>query len=229
ARLGSDWLVSDCTAQGNATAGFAGKYGNVFTRCNAADNRSAGFALSNAAGLISQCCARNNDGPGISLGDTAVITECTIHGNGEEGIVSLNGQINVRGCHISANDGVGIDTSTSSSIEGCTVRENLGGGILVHSRCRVVGNTVTHNALVLDSEDAGIEVMGGNNRIDSNQLASNNIGIRCDAIPANDNIIIRNTVSGSTGDDFLVDDTDNLLAPVRTSFIGAGPWDNFTP
>jgi len=135
--------------------------------------------------------------------------------NGGSGII-INGSGNLNQCTVVGNGGNGIETGTGSTVRNCTARGNTADGIVVSSRCYVVGNTCESNGLgvIGTTNPAGIRATGGANRIESNHVIGNSIGIDIDAAG---NLIIKNSASGNATTNYELA-TDNTAGPT----VGSG-------
>jgi len=142
------------------------------------------YGMLDAFGVL----APHNGGGGIFVGGSGNLNQCTVVGNG----------------------GSGIEAGIGSTVRNCTARGNTGDGIVVSSRCQVVGNTCESNGVgvVGTTDPAGIRATGVANRIESNHVIGNNVGIDIDAAG---NLIISNSATGNT--------TNYIIAPNNT----AGP------
>jgi len=142
------------------------------------------YGMLDAFGVL----APHNGGGGIIVGGSGNLNQCTVVGNG----------------------GSGIEAGIGSTVRNCTARGNTGDGIVVSSKCQVVGNTCEGNGVgvIGAAEPAGIRATGVANRIESNHVIGNNVGIDIDAAG---NLIISNSATGNT--------TNYIIAPNNT----AGP------
>jgi parallel beta-helix repeat protein len=166
---------------------------------NASDNTGTGLRLGNEA-IVRECTAFRNGGSGISVSASGVIESCIARSNTLDGIV-LSASGVVRNCEARRNSGAGIRSSSSgySLITECSSVENVGDGIRVGN-----GTTVSRNACSFNGDagiGAGIRVIGVDNRIEENNCASNERGIE---VTGSSNFIARNTVTGSTVNNWVI-------------------------
>jgi parallel beta-helix repeat protein len=127
----------------------------------------------------------------LLVGGSGTVSDCSARNNAV-GIISGYGST-VSGCTASYNTGEGI-VGTGSTISGCTVLLNTGDGIRVTYDSQLTGNTCRYNGL-RPGDGAGIRVMAGGNRIESNNLAGNDRGIE---VGGADNYVAGNIVKGNT-------------------------------
>ena len=130
--------------------------------------------------------------------------------NGGCGII-INGGGNLNQCTVVENGGNGIQAGSGSTVRNCSARGNIGNGIVVSSNCQVVGNTCETNGVdvISTNNPAGIRATGGANRIESNHVVGNNVGIDIDAAG---NLIIRNSACGNTTTNYELA-ADNIAGP----------------
>ncbi len=159
---------------------------------------------------MEQVSFNSNDGNGVEILGmmTNVDAYSTTSGhNGGSGII-INGSGNLNQCTVVGNCDNGIETGTGSTVRNCTARGNTADGIVVPSRCYVVGNTCECNGLgvIGTTNPAGIRATGGSNRIESNHVIGNSVGIDIDAAG---NLIISNsaTANMTTNYEFAVGNT----------------------
>ncbi|MEY2526911.1 MAG: hypothetical protein QOE73_1682, partial [Verrucomicrobiota bacterium] len=126
--------------------------------------------------------------------------------------------------------GDGIVVSLGCTIRDCTVRANKTDGIEATAGCVISENNCDTNGN--GGDGAGINLIAGANRIESNQVISNDRGI--DSNPGTGNLIIKNTARGNTTNYDIV--AGNAFGPI-VNVAGAGdisgiaaashPWANF--
>lgn len=152
---------------------------------------------------------------GISPGSYSTIWDNTVYGNNIYGIyagsgstiidnsVSSNGNCGIYtyyGCIITNNTAYqnrvsGIEGGVGSTISGNNVYGNNGDGILVSSDCQVIGNTISNHWD--GTYGRGIRVYSSRNRIDSNHIVNNRVGIQFEY---STNWYGRNSFSGNSFD-----------------------------
>jgi parallel beta-helix repeat protein len=200
--------------------GIYGGYGCTISGCTSCDNDSYGiYGFSGCT--ISDCAAYNNGDNGISGKYGCSISACTSRNN--SGAVGIDGGdgCTISGCTACNNGGCGISGSSCCTISDCSVQYNNGAGVRISYDCQVTKNCCDHNGY--GGDGAGIHVISGNNRIDSNNVTDNDRGIDVDATG---NLIVRNSASGNGVDYDIV--TGNDIGTVQTTPAGAGAWDNFS-
>lgn len=215
---GRTWRVLDCSAQDNSgTAGIMAQGGSIYTGCRAQQNSAtAGIAI-NSFSTVSNCTARDNTGTyGIRANvPGSTITNCSVCGNvssasSSAGISTPNACI-IIGCVVFGNGttagsltnttGAGISVGSNCIIKDCVAYENQGDGIAATSKCLITGNACSFNGSFTDTvaggggDGAGIHTTSSDNRIDGNNVVTNDRGIDVDS---SGSIIIRNTASGNT-------------------------------
>ncbi len=170
--------------------------------------------------------AWSNGGRGFDLGQKIVLNSVSAISNGSDGIrVSLGGQI--RDCFSSENVGSGV-VASQAVIEGCTVQFNSGHGIDVEVNSQVTANVVLLNGTAVGGPPggAGIRATVIGNRIEDNNLVSNDVGIRVLG-PAN--VIVRNSVHGSaTPYDVLAGNAFGPVVPAAGVSSDTYSWSNIS-
>ena len=144
--------------------------------------------------VIRNSTATSNFGPGFQAGTRAVFESCTARSNGLDGFIVTGFGSVFRKCSAFGNSESGFSASTNAVIEGCVSVSNGKSGFLVSSSSLVKGNLARFNGSA-DKPGAGIEMIGGQNRIESNQCGGNHRGIRASAAG---NLILNNSASNST-------------------------------
>ena len=198
---------------------------------NAGDGAELGFAS-----VVSDTTASFNGEDGIRLGQASAMENCTARENGRTGL-RLDGGGNVRGCVARLNGTTGIAVAGNAMVVNCIGERNASTNISVSSTSTVLdsrayfgqshgiqaGSDSTIMRCTVDSNAAsGIRIAGSEARVDGNHVTDNAIGIEATSI---DSTIVRNTLAGNSADFAVV--AGNILGTIRTSVIGAGPWDNF--
>jgi len=160
----------------------------------------------------------HNDGNGVEI--LGMMTNVDAYSgysnhNGGSGII-VGGSGDFNQWRAIGNGGNGIDTGAGSTVCKCTARGNTGDGIVVSNKCCVVGNTCESNGLgaIGTTNPAGIRATGGANRIESNHVIGNSVGIDIDAAG---NLIIKNSASGNITANYEFA-TDNTAGPT----VGSG-------
>jgi hypothetical protein len=234
---GENSVIKDCLAYTNANsgsflAGITTTQGSVVENCAAdfnGNNVANCFGISVGLGsTVSHCSASQNNGPtAIGIGTSAYCTvvDCAVSfASGTNGFGIWVGKgCSVARCTASGNSGsgtVGIFADQYSSIENCVAANNGGDGVQTSNNCSVIANTCCSNA------GAGVHITGMRNRIDGNNVALNAAGIKVDS---NLNLIIRNSASGSSVNDYVIAAGNNDAERVvgGTAFTSTDPWANF--
>jgi parallel beta-helix repeat protein len=205
-------IVKNCTITGNYY-GIYGENDYVVTGCVVGGNQSTGIVLQNNCS-VNGCTVAANGGGGISVQNNGSISGCTVDGNGGGGISVQNGFL-ITGCTASGNSGIGISANTVGKVADCSAFSNTGDGIAAGSTAEVTGCLVNNNSqggisvnsdsLVRDNtvdfegfttNTTGITASNIKNRIEGNNMTRCGIGLQA---TSTGNLILRNSVSGSTG------------------------------
>lgn len=162
---------------------------------------------------------------GMDLGDGCHITHCKVHDNGTAGVTTGEKAV-IKDTVAQANLSDGFRTGNDSQILHCSSLDNFGGGFVVggrtvvkncaatrntqsgifvnHPGCEIVGNKCDSNNAAAFLSGAGIYIFDSSNHIEANHLADNgNAGISV-ATGYTNNVIIKNTVTGSGKNNYLV-------------------------
>lgn len=201
-------VISGCSANGNGDIGITTSFVANISGCVASDNTSNGFTV--VSGSIRGCTANDNGEAGFSTNTDTLIESCLATDNASDGIVVQSDAL-VRGCSVTGNGFYGV---------------------------RVIGtnNTIRNNRLSRngfrpgpESDYGGIFVTSftpldpSHNTIDGNACLSDMRGI---VVSTPGNTVTRNTVRNASVSAYDVAPS-NDASPIRASFTGAGPWDNF--
>lgn len=147
-RVGSNCLVSECTASNNGASGvsatgIAAGDGSTITGCSATGNASNGIVASYGC-TICNSTGSSNGGAGILAGSRSVVTGCSAKSNSGDGIWVIDG-CTVTGCTAQLNGLRGIFSNGSGSvIQTCSAAGNVNTGI-----------EVTNNSLVVNCSASG--------------------------------------------------------------------------
>ncbi len=199
---GSNMRMIDCQLDGNGNQGVnCSVYANI-SGSTATNNGQAGFRIGNNSILVGCNSSINSSGFDLSFADGVVLRDCIAQNNIGSGVSSAN-DAEISGCSANGNGGHGIHAASNTRIVDCHVLENSHEGISVTSSCFIANNLVKGN------EMAGIHAAQNRNRIDSNHVLFNDIGIDIDG---ENNILLRNTASGNTTSDY------DLAIPANNSF-----------
>jgi hypothetical protein len=260
--VGEGCVVKNCLASGNSTNGIVTGDDCTIKDCTASRNAGTGVVAGAGCTLVG-CSAGVNSGPGISTGGASTIQSCTARGNFEHGILPAygstvsdciaddNGMIGIyggdgdtiKGCTTSFNGGNGIDVNFGAQIKDCSSDANGGSGIRVAADCQVVGNTCRRHAQGAGIVAFGLVQRSGDNRIESNNVTDNNVGIQVAAAAEGadkGNLIIKNSAAGNTTNynipagnkvGVIVAAPDSAAISGDTGGVGVGttnPWANFS-
>lgn len=180
------------------------------------------------------------EGYGIFSPTELRVTDVRLQANGGGGLRAGNRAMVVN-CIAIENLGYGFLLGESSRITGSTARGNTGNGIEINSFSHVTGNICDENqqngiytwrnSSVISGNSASANTLNGifisgvtsGNRIDSNQVNSNEHGIR---VEGSGNLITRNFSRGNWQGHYIIS-ANNKLGAIAISPDGAGPWDNF--
>jgi len=162
-------------------------------------NGSSGINLWGRGHLIKDCSAAENGSFGIKAEWDCMVTGNTAHANG----------------------GIGISVYRSSTVTDNTAGMNTGDGISAYRECNVVDNSCFFNGYG-QGDGAGIHTTGVYNRIEHNNVTSNDRGIDVDDCF---NLIVRNSAAGN-GTEYDIY-AQNKMGTISTDPTTAGPWDNF--
>ena len=218
--------VHQSRAYGNGGRGMSIRFNSVLADAVAIGNVSDGIRVERQTKLLN-CTASNNDSHGIVLGEPEVLVEsCMAHDNQLVGIQSTSGAHTIRHCSINANFSHGIDVGACCNlIEANSVKSNGEDGIRLENRSTVIGN-LSHINGSRTNNGAGIRLDASDNRVEGNQLSSNDLGLVASAA---DNLIIRNHVTGSTTNYHTVG--AQIIGPIITAtgtITNVNPWANFS-
>ena len=230
--LADNSMLESLLAAGNGLSGATAgglRVGNHSIARNCTSARNGGSGMIIVDGVVSDCAARFNGGNGISTGGNSTVTRCAAANNNFSGI-SVGGGATVTACTAGNNSMDGIVADSGSTVSGCTVNFNTGDGIQVSSGCRVADNTCHQNGSGV-GDGAGIHATGADNRIDSNNVTSNDRGIDVDVVG---NLIIRNSARGNTANYSAIVAGNSVGEIVDLSAAGGtlnethGPWANIS-
>jgi len=250
--VGEGWGVDHCNAHENTGNGIAVGNGCIVSQCTASNNGLRGITTTNGSTIVDCSAYGNQSLAGISTGTGCTVTHCTATANTSAGVFSagiLTGaSCLVVSCTATSNlntngtpttqTGAGIIVGTRCAVHGCSVSGNKGDGINAISDCIISDNAAAANGN--GGDGAGIHVTSNSNRIEANNVTSNDRGID---VSAAGNVIVRNTAGHNTtnysivaGNHYgpIVDNTDETPAnaPAATGNSAVGdfntthPWAN---
>jgi len=187
--------------------------------------------LFDSAATVKNCLCSSNAAIGISVGG-GEITDCTAAYNINSGI-ELNGGGVVRNCWSGYNGNYGIEVS-GGIVSGCWVQNNFWSGIQVAGQgCLVIGNNCQNNNTSALAGYSGIRLEGPDNRVEDNIVYGGSYaGISVDTINYSGNIIIKNSVFGNAGNNYLFN-SSQIIGPLITNTVSgiitnANPWANLS-
>jgi parallel beta-helix repeat protein len=227
---GSNCVVARCIAEGNGwgipSYGITVSSGSLVRDCVSGGNLGGGFNLVSGGSVIVNCVAGPSPSLGFEIGSDSTISQCVVTDNALGGIFADSGTT-VKDCTASRNAAYGIFGNIRNRIHHCTVANNTGHGIDVGPNSEVVDNYCTGNGNGT-TNTAGIFFVGSGSRIEGNHLAGNSLrGIKTFA---SGNILVRNTVRGSTVNYDLAGANavgQILVATNGVTITNANPWANF--
>src|SRR3954471_15205057 len=205
-RTGQGAILESCRAsQNSGTAGIAAGWGATLSNCAATGNTVTTAIGTGSSSSLLNCSAYANTADfGINASAGSSVTNCSASFNTGTSPVSAaistsNGST-ITGCAAYFNDSIAAtQTSTTemgfyvldgSTIQNCTAQYNNGDGIRISSACLVRANNCGVNF-------AGVHSIGGNNRIEENNVFSNGRGILIDTAG---NLIVKNSATDNTTD-----------------------------
>jgi parallel beta-helix repeat protein len=223
--------VSQCTTNQNSDHGILATSACRIFDCLASLNGGAATLSAIEVGFaatISNCTASNNTAQyAILAGAGSVVVHCTASGNTSSQSVSAGiraDECTVKDCNASFNSTSNATASNSTGmgicafdenalIENCTCGDNAADGIQVSSR------SVVLNSLSGSNGGAGVHATGTANRIEGNQVTSNNPGILVDTSV---NLILRNTARANGSANYVIA-INNRVAAIVTPTLNAAP------
>ena len=125
---------------------------------------------------------------------------------------------------LSASTGIGFDLGSGNTIQGCTAASNRGDGIRLLNFTLARGNDCTSNGS--NGDGAGIHAISFANRIEANNIVSNDRGIDVDSAG---NVIIQNSAKQNTTNYDIA--ANNVFGTIvdRTAAISAAVTGNSAP
>ena len=157
-------------------------------------------------------------------------------GTGWNGIRFHGRNATLEHLNVSGNS-FGIQCGDGSVIRDCVINGNQRDGIDVQgSGCLILNNNLAGNNALNSPGNAGISVLGSNNRIEGNHVTGsgnpgNGILIFTVPGPNTNNFVVRNTVIGA-GTNYNIT-AGNILGPLITNTVSgiitnSNPWANFS-
>jgi parallel beta-helix repeat protein len=166
---------------------------------------------------VNRCKAVNCGTTGIDVSNGGTISDCVASDNGEDGISGFN--VLIRDCVSKDNTRDGYDLNRGI-LRDSIAEQNGRHGIRARFICLVRDN-VSHN----QETGAGVFVEGTANRIEGNQIVSNETGILA---TGQSNVIIQNTVRNSaTSFNIVLNNTVGPTITVEDPVTSVNPWANF--
>ena len=193
----------------------------VFERLNVSASGVIGIGSAGVC-VVRDCNSQNNGANGIDCEGGGIISGCMADNNSENGIVNVNGVGAITGCTANNNVYAGF-WAAPCVVSGCTATNNGIGITLNANGGAAIGNNCIGNF-------TGIEMDSSHSRVEDNHVAANSsAGIYCQG-PYSGNIIVKNSVSGSGGNNYDVI-AGNVLGPLITTtgtISSSNPWANFS-
>jgi hypothetical protein len=226
-KAGNGFTIVDCNVTANGMTGIHAATGGTIRGCTARANTSDGIATGSGS-TVRDCSAQNNTGRGVSTGDGSTVVNCTAFTNFQHGIYGESGctiqGCTARGSNAGQGGGVGIRVDNDSTVVNCTVSQNTGDGIQFISRCLILNNVSNVNNSLPGTVIEGFRSFDSGNRIEGNLAAGNgDYGINAHATG---DVVIRNTVSGSTNN--YGPQTGPNIGPLGSPGTATSPWANFS-
>lgn len=206
-------LVAHVHATNNVQRGISLGGNGIVKGCTASGNGSLGIWGGQGA-VVSDSTASGNAEQGIFVGPGALVSNCTANDNGGAGITASISLVEHCTARNNSEDGI---VSSSGNVTGCTSADNTLAGISAFSS-QVFGNRCTNNAT------AGILSNGSSNRVDSNDVAGNNIGIQG---LNSGSVFVRNTARSNPGGNYVIAG-GNDVGPIGTAAASTSPWANIS-
>ncbi len=216
-------MVSDVQAITNNYGIYCTGDGGLIERCGFQYNAAAGLYLGGSGGTINDCSALYNSGVGISAA-RANLKGCKANGNVGTGIEAEDQSI-LTECSSTYNHSNGFSISVGCLVDDCVSMYNWADGLKAHRDCLIFNSQFSFNGQFGDG--AGIRTSGANNRLDSNLLSYNDVGI---VAILGGNFIVRNSVRSVASTNAYVISTGNGDAHVvvpSSGFTNSEPWVNF--
>ncbi len=148
---------------------------------------------------------------------------------------SLPGPQNVVLEHLTVSGcgGSGIATASAYVVSNCSIQNNKGAGIaLLGDGSLITGNILAGNNAANNSNSGGIVMEGNDNRIEANHVTGSGqagYGIAFNFSGYNNNVIIRNSVSGNGGNNYsTAGGGANDCGPVGSAATSSSPWANIS-
>jgi parallel beta-helix repeat protein len=232
-QIGRGSIVRGCQSSHNGGRGIDVDRDSIVSACTAVSNGAVGIGGGESTSVF-DCVAVSNGMHGIQVFAGSTVIGCTASSNADIGIRATG---MIRGCTTIGNGGAGIYGRDYSTVMDCTTHRNLGDAILLDDDCLALRNHCDSNGDVPPFMNAGIHALGNRNRIDSNKITDNDLGIRAEGTG---NLIIRNT-AGSNATNYVIIGNNKVgvivaapdSAAISGSTGGAGvgttdPWANLS-
>jgi parallel beta-helix repeat protein len=248
---GEGSVIRDSTAANNGSSGIVASSGSTLTNCSALNNGGAAGIDTGNACTLEGCSAINNTALyGIQVGAGSTVSHCVARGNTSSdsesyGIYAAT-ECLIFACaatdNLSSNatptgsTGGGIRVDSDSTVKDCVAQGNKGDGVKVTGTCLVLQNQCASNGFNA-GDGAGIHASGSANRIESNNVVSNDRGIDVDGTS---NLIVKNSARNNTSNyeialnnkvGVIVSAPNSALISGSTGGAGVGstdPWANIS-
>ncbi len=219
---GGGGTVRDCVVEGGGLPSLTVNNG-IVAGCIVKCGSQHGICATNST--VSGCTVTGPFGNYGIYAWYSTVSDCTVVGT-YWGINADHSTI--LGCGVQSCNSWGIYASYST-VSGCFVRGCYLSGIWVAypgPGCQIIGNNLIGNNTAASSSHAGIFVADNNNRIENNHVtASGYAGILIYANCAG-NVVIRNTVSGTSGGSNYATNTSSAFGPIIST---SGTITNLNP
>jgi len=208
--LGIGTTLRNVIFTGNGAGGANIGVNAIVRNCAFVGNTTQGLA---AGGVIEGCVAQGNTGVGLNVGGS--VRNC----------VSISNQNGMQGsgvfdaCRMEGNTFNGLNMF-DGSVSNCHVRTNGIDGISLFQNSLVLNNICLSNGTT--AVGAGIRAQNVGNRIEGNQVNSNDTGIDCDVAG---NLVIRNAARSNT-DNYGQIVGGNDVGPIGTAAASTSPFAN---
>jgi hypothetical protein len=215
---GAQARLRDCTVAHNTGAGVSIGPGGAVRDCVLRHNAGVG-ALTGDGALVQDCTVHANAGHGLVLGNASSLAGGSVRTNAQNGVVGLT-NTSIARCSIALNSSNGVFVTVGGRVVDCLISSNRVDGIRAVARCTLTGNAIDFNGYA--GRDAGIRLLGSDNRVEDNNVTSHLTGILSDL---GYNLIVRNKCTvNNTNFSFHASD---VAGPAATNAATAGPWANF--
>ena len=229
-RVAAGSLVESCRVKSAFREGIVAAFADNVTvvDCSLEGIGRRGIALGSNA-RVRDCVVRDCGSDGILEGANSVVSGCTVAlvGGVGSGIEAMQENVAISRCVVrGVTGGAGISI-VNGSVTDCDVTGTTdGAGIEVTQGCRAERNRSTNNGTTSPANpQAGLKVIGPNNRIEGNHLVNNaGIGLEITSTGNNDgavnsntgNLVIGNHARNNAAGQFSIP-SGNSVGPILTT------------